>query len=130
MSAQSLSMQNRESMKHTKEPWRIGRHKGTAILSLGGDNYIAEANTREDAERIVACVNAMEDVEHPEKWPEIQAERIKENVKLKAQRDLMLAALRFIEQMQPKDNNGREYCYASARKKVLETLLALEEHGR
>lgn len=146
-------------MKHTKEPWIVGQSgnsivTNTQIIGQCNGMAIGEAN----AERIVACVNAMEDVEHPEKWREIQAERIKENVELKveldylrgehksdvlkiselederdelkAERDLMLAALRAIEAMHPKDHNGRENCFALARKIVLETLLAIENDGR
>lgn len=80
--------------KHTQEPWFTGEqgseHHINAkldgvtvnILSANGDNT-NQALDRANAARAVACVNALEGVENPEKWKEIQVERIKENLQLK-----------------------------------------------
>lgn len=80
--------------KHTQEPWFIGGEgsehhinasKGEGmvnILQANGDDT-TPAIDRANAVRAVACVNALEGVENPARWKDIQVARIKENVHLK-----------------------------------------------
>ena len=77
-------------MKHTPTPWRFDhlkmKIKGTddvnymtiiANISPNMD-YSRGMNTqRANAERIVACVNAMEGIENPEEFMKLQAAEIK-----------------------------------------------------
>jgi hypothetical protein len=51
--------------KHTPEPWKVTPHPyGTGICRNNG-RVLGSAYSRADAERIVACVNAMEGIDDP-----------------------------------------------------------------
>lgn len=66
-----------------------------SVYATNQDKYGNET-ARANAARIVSCVNALEGVEDPKKWREIQIERIKENVELLQQRDELLKALESV----------------------------------
>lgn len=92
--------------KHTKEPWRIVRDRlGASIEIFSVDKAIAELwryndddfDERDDAFRIVACVNACKgfsiwDLENADLFKD-SVESQKEIVALKQQRDELLKAL-------------------------------------
>lgn len=92
---------------HTQEPWSIGgkgSEKSIYAIINGERQIIAdamgEATSNEtdfaNSARIVACVNALQDVENPEEWRTIQIERIQEIVEVKQQRNILLDTLRSI----------------------------------
>jgi hypothetical protein len=61
--------------KHTAEPWDARDDDGTGTVpcvlakqvTAAGNFYVAQCNVFADAQRIVACVNALAGVEDPEK---------------------------------------------------------------
>jgi hypothetical protein len=56
-------------MKHTPTPW-VTRDYGAEVLILNEnlDDRVADVFETGDAERIVACVNAMAGIDNPEQW--------------------------------------------------------------
>ena len=92
------------STKHTTEPWELVLSEdGEEIHIQSKDGMVAkvdryflcnsEENTHEaNAQRIVDCVNTLQDVERPLEWRKIQIERIKEITELRQKFNLLLAA--------------------------------------
>lgn len=69
-------------LKHTPEPWRVGRHavvadvpvvggcSGTDDVDYYGGHLVCETVTEANAERIIACVNACKGI-NPEAVPDL-----------------------------------------------------------
>ena len=61
-------------MKHTKEPWEVVNNRDFSTLYINGDRdgnivkaiaRMYDYSNREDADRIVECVNALAGIENP-----------------------------------------------------------------
>lgn len=103
-------------MKHTKEKWAYVPHQieNTALVQSGDGRHLAELwtldktiNCSANAERIVACVNAMEGIEDPITWMETNKEILDGDLKLQAnwsqlieeQRNQIKALTKTVRQM-------------------------------
>ena len=59
--------------KHTKEPWELVKNANNELFNGKSDEcrwFIFEDCLQKDAQRIVACVNALAGIDNPEEWVE------------------------------------------------------------
>jgi hypothetical protein len=119
-------------MKHTREPWECFR--GYIIQKDGGEYgyQIAHVNhpvsdfpadeIEANANRIVECVNAMENIEDPKKlretWGAIQELELDAYFKLKEKYDALILEFADINQLEPKDTRGIVNCFKIVKEKA------------
>ncbi|MDM5117230.1 hypothetical protein [Aeromonas hydrophila] len=85
------------SNKHEREPWVLGGCSGRMVTTPSGyvgDGYIADVDTKDNARRIVACVNACRGLPTDElEQKGVVAAVGTQLLELESQRDELLAAL-------------------------------------
>jgi hypothetical protein len=103
------------NIKHTPEPWRLGK-VGTVVadssegitidgakLDLAihyfGGYLVGESISTNNANRIVACVNAMEGIEDPQKFVDDRGMVSKAAIELHAEREQLLETIRKAESL-------------------------------
>jgi tagatose-1,6-bisphosphate aldolase len=75
---------------HSPEPWDYSRK----FIFDNEACIVADCADRQDAARIVACVNACEGIEDPEDFIKTAEKAVHEAAKILSQRDELLAALK------------------------------------
>ena len=143
--------------KHSKGPWRIDK-QGAFIINIKGIEgdicgvWTVSGNDLANAERIVACVNAMEGVAHPEtfladrqkEWLErhenviVELETLRKQMQQNAvlgqcEQDTsynrivtLEAALKKITHLESNEIQGTQECLAEARRIANVALLTTE----
>lgn len=96
------------NQKYTPAPWSLGKFQSTIINTTVLDSdteeavyygglLIAESMRTKDALRAIACVNAMDGIEDPQKlrdtWEAIKHLELDAFNKMKSERDMLYAAL-------------------------------------
>lgn len=88
------------STKHISEPWSIAKDNGIVIESVSNDEDVCMCWSKADAMRIVSCVNAMADIENPQKlretWEAVKHLELDQAIKYKEQRNALLEAYKLL----------------------------------